>query len=78
MKQAHVNSIKVIRHHGGTEAPDSPGVLGFMSSYYGQQVVIHQEVTHCRVTETKERRREREKCFKDCAETNTPTPIDPF
>ena len=31
---------------------DSPGVLGFVCSYYRQQVIVHQEVTDCRVTET--------------------------
>lgn len=37
---------KVHLHH-------SPCILGFMCSYYRQQVIVHQEVTYCWVTEKK-------------------------
>lgn len=30
---------------------DSPCILGFMCSYYRQQIIVHQEVTYCWVTE---------------------------
>lgn len=34
---------------------DSPCILGFVCSYYRQQIIVHQKVTYCWVTEKKER-----------------------
>lgn len=34
---------------------DSPCILGFMCSYYRQQIIVHQKVTYCWVTERKKR-----------------------
>lgn len=34
----------------------SPCILSFMCSYYRQQVIVHQEVTYCWVTENKKQR----------------------
>lgn len=34
---------------------DSPCILGFVCSYYRQQIIVHQKVTYCWVTEKKKR-----------------------
>lgn len=40
---------------------DSPCILGFVCSYYRQQIIVHQKVTYCWVTEKKKRHMHTEK-----------------